>query len=261
MNARAVARRATIAANVVAPFAAGALAVSGEWSAAVGTIAAAHAAWMVPTLWPASAAHGAVTTRLEREELWLTIDDGPHEVDTPAVLDLLDHAGVRATFFFIGERAACHPALVAEVVRRGHELGNHTWSHPQYRFWAAGPGVVRDEIARCQDVLAAISGAHPRWFRAPAGLKNPWVFEVTEREGLDVACWSARGLDGISSDVGRAVARIERSLSPGGVVLVHEAQAGPERIAPRVLQGTLDAVARRGLRFGLPPRSATGVAG
>ncbi|MCB9519678.1 MAG: polysaccharide deacetylase family protein [Myxococcales bacterium] len=258
MNARAVARRATIAANAIAPFAAGALAFAGEWGAAVGTVAAAHAAWMVPTLWPAAGAHGVVTTRLAREELWLTIDDGPHETDTPALLDVLDQAAVRATFFFIGERAARHPELVAEVVRRGHDLGNHTWSHPQYRFWASGPRGVREEILRCQDVLESLSGHRPRWFRAPAGLKNPWVFEVTEREGLDVACWSARGLDGISYDVDRAVARIAQALSPGGVVLVHEAQAGPERIATRVLHRTLDAVAERGLRFGAPPRSAAG---
>uniref|UniRef100_UPI00227E2D39 polysaccharide deacetylase family protein n=1 Tax=Escherichia coli TaxID=562 RepID=UPI00227E2D39 len=74
--------------------------------------------------------------------VWLTIDDGPGP-ETRAVLDLLARHQARATFFLVGERALAQPELVAEILRRGHDIGNHSHSHPQARFWRLGPAAMR----------------------------------------------------------------------------------------------------------------------
>jgi peptidoglycan/xylan/chitin deacetylase (PgdA/CDA1 family) len=202
-----------------------------------------------------------VTTVLRRshaedgaKQVWLTIDDGPDAEDTPRLLDALDRRGARATFFFIGEKAARHPELVAEVVRRGHALGNHTMSHAQFWFWAFGPGAARREIVECQAELAKAGGVAPGWFRAPAGLKNPWVHEVVEAEGLRLAGWSARGLDGVDADKARVLERLKRAVRPGTIILMHEGRRDlqGERLAPQVLDELLRWLDGNGYRCVLP---------
>src|SRR3954471_22789607 len=98
-----------------------------------------------------------------QSEVWLTIDDGPDPGDTPRILDALDRHAARATFFVIGERAASHPELISEILRRGHEIAHHTHTHPARSFWSAGPKRVRAEL---DQALAALqrAGARPRWF-------------------------------------------------------------------------------------------------
>lgn len=231
----------------------------GWW--ALTAILSAHALWLAPTLWPACGWWGSVATRLPRparnessKGVWLTIDDGPDREDTPRLLDLLDDHKAKATFFFIGEKALRHPELVTEVVRRGHSVGNHSMSHPQYWFWAYGPRAVRREIGECQKALLKCGAPRPRWFRAPAGLKNPWVLETAEREGLRVACWSARGFDGVDANRARVMQRLKQSVTPGGIVLIHEGRVDDEggRMAPAVLGDLLGWFAANGYRCVLP---------
>ena len=100
------------------------------------------------------------------------------------MLDLLDAAGARATFFCIAERAARHPQLVREIVRRGHSVQNHTHAH-SHRFSLLGPRGFAREIEAAQRVLSGLTGESPRFFRAPAGLRNPFLAPVLHR--LDLA--------------------------------------------------------------------------
>ncbi|NCQ65054.1 MAG: polysaccharide deacetylase family protein, partial [Alphaproteobacteria bacterium] len=86
-----------------------------------------------------------------------------------------------------------HPELIREIVRRGHQIGNHTWSHPQASFWCHGPIRTYREIARCQSAIKAITGAAPTVFRAPVGHSNLFVHPVLEKFGLRLAGWSSRG--------------------------------------------------------------------
>jgi len=158
---------------------------------------------------------------LREPRVWLTIDDGP-SVDTPAILDLLDRHGARATFFVVGDRAQRHPELVREIVRRGHGMGNHSQGHPQAWFWALGPRRMREQIAQGQATLAAITGVAPRWFRAVVGMANPFVAAPLRAHGLARVAWSARGFDALAADPETVVARIERDLAPGAIVLLHE---------------------------------------
>ena len=193
------------------------------WTLGLPLLFASHVPLWWGTLWPHSALFGPVLNRLPTEDrvVWLTIDDGPSE-QTPAMLDLLDAHDAKATFFLVGERAAQHPDYVREIVRRGHGVGNHSASHPARWFWALGPSRMRREIADTQRILAEIVGEAPRWFRAVVGMSNPFVNTALKAHGLARVAWSARGFDAVAADPQTVVARVERGLAPGAIVLMHE---------------------------------------
>jgi peptidoglycan/xylan/chitin deacetylase (PgdA/CDA1 family) len=220
-----------------------------RYGATVGVplMVASHAPFWWATLWPYSTMFGPNLSRLPTDEkrVWLTIDDGPSD-DTAAILDLLDAHAAKATFFLVGERAAARPELVREIARRGHGVGNHSATHPSRRFWALGPKRLAQEIGRTQAVLAETLGAPPRWFRAVVGMSNPFVHAVLKRHGLARVAWSARGFDGVFGDPARIVARIERGLAPGAIVLLHEGAAhGGNVETMRLLLQRLDALGYR----------------
>ena len=227
---------------------------------ALALMAASHLALAYGTLRPNRQWFGPVMTGFvprKPGEVWLTIDDGPDPGDTPRLLDLLDAASARATFFVRGDRARAHPALITEIVRRGHTVGNHTFSHPQATFWCVGPGRAAREIADCNHVLREITGHATRLFRAPVGHVNPFVVPAAEHHGLRLVGWSARGFDGVASRAAepRAVVdRILRDLRPGGIVLLHEGRRGPagQPVNVQALSLLLDALAARGWRGVIP---------
>lgn len=247
----------TIGANIIAPVIALALFFMGHGWWALALIMIAHTLWLVPTLWPQCDWCGEVLSRLpgDRKEVWLTIDDGPDAEDTPRLLEFLDQHQAKATFFFIGTKAQQHPDLVAEVWRRGHQVGNHTMTHPQYWFWSYGSSAVNKEIASCQQALTEAGNGHaPHWFRAPAGFKNPFVHAATEKLGLSIACWSVRGRDGVDSNKQRVLKRIKKGIKPGAIILMHEGRQDEQggRLAPQVLSELLSWLRDNGYRCILP---------
>lgn len=183
---------------------------------------------------------GPVRCREEGKEVKVTIDDGPSPEETPELLDLLDEHGVKAVFFMIGEKVRKHPDLVREVVRRGHEIGNHTMTHPQGTFWCAGPWRTRREILECQEVIREATGVTPRFFRAPVGHRNLFTHPVAKEAGLEVVAWSRRGFDGIDKDAAKVIGRI-LPLEKGDIVLMHEGTG----IAVEVLEGVLEGISRK----------------
>jgi peptidoglycan/xylan/chitin deacetylase (PgdA/CDA1 family) len=158
-----------------------------------------------------------------RREVWLTIDDGPDPATTPRVLDLLESHGARATFFVIGERAQCHPALVREIVRRGHAVANHTHTHPLVWFWFTGPRRTAREIDTCAAALRSAGVEPARWFRPPAGIKNVFLFRLLTGRRLALIGWSARGRETTSRNITAPLARLKRGVRPGAILLTHEA--------------------------------------
>ena len=196
------------------------------WQLGLPCLLASHLPFVWGVLWPRSPLYGPVLARLPTRErvLWLTIDDGPSD-DTLEILDLLDAHAARATFFVVGERALARPQLLREIVRRGHGVGNHSASHPQAWFWALGPARMRAEIARTQAIVRELTGVAPHWFRAVVGMANPFVAAPLRQHGLTRVAWSARGFDALAADPQAVVARIERTLAPGAIVLFHEGAA------------------------------------
>lgn len=220
------------------------------WGVGLPLMLATHAVAWWGVLAPNAALYGPVLSRLPaRDAVWLTIDDGPSD-DTPAILDLLDAHGAKATFFLVGERAAARPQLAREIARRGHGIGNHSASHPQAWFWALGPRRMRREIADAQRQLSAATGVAPRWFRAVVGHANPFVHAPLRDLGLARVAWSARGFDAVKSDVERVVAGIGSGLAPGAIVLLHEGAAHGRNV--EMIAGVLRKLDALGLKAVLP---------
>lgn len=220
----------------------------GWWPWAAGGIAANHLLLTVLGLLPRSTQLGPNWIRLPpqaaaRSELALTFDDGPDPLVTPRVLDLLGAAGVRASFFCIGERAARHPDLCREMVLRGHGVENHT-QHHRHGFSLLGPRRLAREIRSAQETLTAITGQAPCFFRAPAGLRNPLLEPVLSRLGLRLATWTRRGFDTRARDPDRVTGRLTRGLAAGDILLLHDGNAGRcadggpmvLQVLPRLLQ-------------------------
>lgn len=238
---------------------AGALALAQPplWPWALGAVALDHALVTGTGLWPRSTWLGSNLLRLPaaavaRREVALTIDDGPDPAVTPAVLDLLDAHGARATFFCIARQAQRHPALAREIVRRGHSVQNHSHRH-SHRFSVLGPGAIRRELRAAQDALAQVTGQRPAYFRAPAGLRNLFLAPVLHELDLQLVAWTRRGFDTRDADPVAVLARLVRGLAGGDILLLHDrhgaiAPSG-RPVALEVLPGLLARCAGAGLRL------------
>ena len=193
------------------------------WEVGLPLMLASHLWFWWGVLKADSALFSPVLVRLPvaDKRVWLTIDDGPSD-DTAAILDLLDAHAARATFFVVGSRAHARPDALRAIARRGHGIGNHSHSHPQAWFWALGPARMRAQVAQAQATLTGIAGAAPHWFRSVVGMSNPFLSAPLREHGLARVGWSARGFDAVAADPAAVVARVERDLSPGAIVLMHE---------------------------------------
>lgn len=233
---------------------------------ALGGLAVNHAVLTASGLWPRSRLLGPNLTRLPdpsaaRGEIALTIDDGPDPAVTPAVLDLLDTHGAQATFFCIAERAQQHPALTREIVARGHSVQNHTHRH-RHTFSLLGPRGFAAELARAQQVLSDLTGQRPTCFRAPAGLRNPFLDPVLHRLGLQLVSWTRRGFDTRERDPQRVLSRLTRGMAAGDILLLHDGHAARSAaghaVALDVLPALLSACRASGLKpVTLPAALAT----
>lgn len=176
-----------------------------------------------PTLYPYSRLFGPVITRFHtnKREVWLTIDDGPESPQDGQILELLDRYQARATFFVVGEKVMQHKALIRKYITSGHTVENHTMTHLEKSFWRFGAQRIKQEVDECSAVISETCGLRPRYFRSPAGMKNPFVHHILRKRKLDLVCWSARGLDGVCNDVDKVMARLKKQIKPGAIILVH----------------------------------------
>ena len=153
--------------------------------------------------------------------IWLTFDDGPDPRSTPLLLAKLAEHGLPATFFVNGGRVRRHPALIRDMLRRGHAIGNHSHSHePCIMF--RGPARLEREIRLTQRALAR-AGAAPTLFRPPVGINVPAWAEALHQNGLLAVNFSLRPRDLGNRRVRGLARRILRKLRPGDIVLLHDA--------------------------------------
>ena len=225
------------------------------WPWAVGAIAANHALLGAFVLSPRSTLLGPNLTRLPddaiaRGEIALTFDDGPDPRVTPRILDLLEARGARATFFCIAEKAARHPELCREIARRGHAVENHSHGHLR-RFAMLGLGGIRREVVGAQATLAQCAGRAPRFFRAPAGFRNPMLDPVLHENHLRLVSWTRRAFDTQSGDAALVARRLCEGLQAGDILLLHDGHcaitAAGQPVVLAALPLVLDAIESRGL--------------
>ncbi|MBB3176226.1 polysaccharide deacetylase family protein [Variovorax sp. Sphag1AA] len=213
--------------------------VSGAWPWAIGALVLNHAVITAAGLTPRSSLLGPNVTRLPasavaRREIAITIDDGPDPDVTPKVLDLLDAHGQRATFFCIAERVLEHPALAREIIARGHSIQNHTARH-RHNFSFLGPRGFAREISRAQQVLEEVTGERPSCFRAPAGLRNPFLAPVLHRMGLSLISWTRRGFDTREGNPATVLSRLTDGLAAGDILLLHDGHAARTALGQPVI--------------------------
>lgn len=247
--------QASVAAHLGGAVLAAALPASWPWVA--GALVLNHGLITATGLWPRSRGLGPNLSRLPaaaaaRGEWALTIDDGPDPELTPRVLDLLEAHGARASFFCIAERAARHPGLVRDIVARGHEVHNHSHHH-RHHFSLMGPRAMAREIEGAQALLADLTGVRPSCFRAPAGLRNPFLDPVLHAQDLNLVSWTRRGYDTREADPQRVLARLGRGLAGGDILLLHDGHAARAADGRPGVLAVLPALLQQAAACGLRP--------
>jgi polysaccharide deacetylase family sporulation protein PdaB len=169
----------------------------------------------------------------------LTFDDVPDPRFTPQVLDILKAKRVRATFFVVGTRAGKHPGLVRRIHREGHNIGNHSYSHPDFSKLSLEK--MKEQISRAEQEIAGIVGFRPRLIRPPYGEIVPRQLEWAKRRGYTVVNWNVDSSDWRQLGAGRIFRNVTRSVKPGSVVLMHagggtgQSLSGTVRALPRII--------------------------
>jgi peptidoglycan/xylan/chitin deacetylase (PgdA/CDA1 family) len=219
-------------------------------------VAANHVALAAAGLWPRSQLLGPNWTRLPAHDgvpagVAITIDDGPDPDVTPQVLSQLAEYRAQATFFCVGVRVERYADLAREIVTRGHHIENHSQRH-RHNFSLMGPRGMRAEVSAAQDSIQRVTGSRPRFFRAPAGLRNPFLDPVLARLQLRLASWTRRGFDTVDANADAVYRRLANSLQAGDILLLHDGNAARSRsgrpVILEVLPRLLDFMAQKQLR-------------
>ncbi|MBA9001759.1 MULTISPECIES: polysaccharide deacetylase family protein [Thermomonospora] len=176
----------------------------------------------------------------------LTIDDGPHPEYTPQILDLLAEHRVTATFFVVGEMVREYPLITRRIVEAGHQICNHTMSHPS-PFDRIGSRRIRREIAEAHERIAQATGVTPKFFRAPGGAWSKQVFETTAEFGMIPIGWEVDPQDWRRPGVGR-IRRALLESKEGAIMLCHDG-GGDRSQTVAALRQVLPRLKKRGLTF------------
>lgn len=147
----------------------------------------------------------------------LTFDDGPNPKTTPALLDILKKHNTKATFFILGQNIAGNEGIIKRMVAEGHEIANHSWSHPN--FTTLSSEQVKQEVEQTQSALEKITGQRPQMIRPPYGAVNQKVMEAMN---LPVMYWSVDSLDWKSRDAKAILEVVKTNTRPGSIILLHD---------------------------------------
>ena len=159
--------------------------------------------------------------RTDKPQVALTFDDGPHPDFTPRVTRALDAVGGKATFFCIGQQAEKWPGEVKALAAAGHQIGNHTWSHNTTKHLFV-PGLLTEDVKRCQGLLTELTGAPPKHYRPAVGIRNPRVHAAAKAAGLPVVTWGKSPRDGRRAFTEEKARALGAALQPGDIVMMHD---------------------------------------
>ncbi|MBV8815810.1 MAG: polysaccharide deacetylase family protein [Verrucomicrobia bacterium] len=174
----------------------------------------------------------------------MTFDDGPSPETTPRLLDILKQRNIKATFFMIGQNAQRNPEIVKRILAEGHEIGNHSWTHPQLS--KLSDQRVTDEITKTQDAIKDASGYTPVLLRPPYGAITSRQKDWIEKQfGLSIIMWSVDPFDWKRPGASVIEQRILAGARPGSIILSHDIHKQTVDAMP----ATLDALAQKGFKF------------
>ena len=174
----------------------------------------------------------------------LTFDDGPHATNTPRLLDILRARNVKATFYVIGKNVDLYPGIVRRTVAEGHEIGNHSYTHP--KLSSLSNERVISEIRRTDDAIVRACGIRPQTLRPPYGaLLQGQRQMILDTFGYPTIMWSVDPLDWKRPGSGVVTSRIVSGTASGAIILVHDLHASSVDAMP----ATVDALLRKGYQF------------
>jgi peptidoglycan-N-acetylglucosamine deacetylase len=153
-------------------------------------------------------------------QLSLTYDDGPNDPHTLQLLDVLAKHGVKATFFLIGRYVQQRPNIARQIVKAGHVLGNHTFTHPLLIFKSESG--IRRELSDCSQALVDVAGEKPVLFRPPFGGRRPAVLRIARELGLEPVMWNVTGYDWNAPPAARIERKVAHQIRGGDVILLHD---------------------------------------
>ncbi|MEI6713951.1 MAG: polysaccharide deacetylase family protein [Verrucomicrobiota bacterium] len=196
---------------------------------------------------PSGAAPAKITyssCTVEGNSISITFDDGPHAQNTPRLLDMLKQRGIRATFFVVGQNAAEYPEILKRIVAEGHEIANHSYSHP---ILASKPeSGLRDELDKTHQAVLKATGVNMKVMRPPYGaLSEPQRRWVRANFGYSVILWDVDPLDWKFRDAGRVEQEILGHTHAGSIILAHDIHKSTVDAMP----ATLDALVAKGFKF------------
>ena len=174
----------------------------------------------------------------------MTFDDGPHPSNTPRLLDILRQRNIKATFYVVGKNVQAYPQIVARMAREGHEVANHTWTHPY--ITKVSDGQTRSELQRTAQAIHRACGQYPRTFRPPYGATSErhrqWIFREF---GYPSITWNVDPNDWQKPGPSVVASRLVSGARPGAILLAHDIHSGTISAMP----SALDQLLARGYRF------------
>jgi peptidoglycan-N-acetylglucosamine deacetylase len=169
----------------------------------------------------------------------LSFDDGPGGSTTSRVLDILKENNIQAAFFCIGEKMSAQQEQVKRILKEGHIIGNHSYTHHRF-FSLFSPGKILSELNQTSLVCREITAVSPRFFRPPYGVTNPNLRKAVLQGGYISVGWSIRSYDTMIKSEDRLITRITSALKPGAILLLHDTMDITVRILPRLLKEIRD---------------------
>lgn len=174
----------------------------------------------------------------------MTFDDGPNATLTPKLLDLLAARHIKATFFVVGQNAADHPEILKRAAREGHEIANHSWTHPNLAKMS--DDAVRRELQKTDDAIKAAIGTRPQYLRPPYGSitarQKNWIHSEF---GYRIIIWDVDPLDWKRPGPSVVTHRIVSETRPGSIILSHDIHPGTIEAMP----ATFDQLTAKGFKF------------
>jgi peptidoglycan/xylan/chitin deacetylase (PgdA/CDA1 family) len=177
----------------------------------------------------------------------LTFDDGPDTKWTPQILNALATKGVKATFFVLGREVEKNPQVAARIVREGHVIANHGYTHVS--LTQLSPAQMSAQLTRANSAIAAATGVQPRLLRPVGGAYNQTVLNVASQHGFSVILWSVDPQDWRGINAATIINRVVSNTGPGSIILLHSGEGpnltGTVQAVPQII----DQLRARGLQF------------
>ncbi|MBD2663577.1 polysaccharide deacetylase [Richelia sinica FACHB-800] len=187
-----------------------------------------------------------VSPKNQEKVIALTIDDGPWPKTTPAMLNIFQQNGVKATFFWVGTALQAHPDIAKQVAAQGHAIGNHTWHHWYRKMDAA---TAKSEIERTAELIYKTTGVKTSLFRPPGGFLNNGLAAYAKSKNYSVIMWSLTSADTDPRAKPQAfVNNVLKGAKPGAIVLMHDGGGDRHRTVealPKIISG----LKQQGYRF------------